>query len=272
MDSTLTCLDGTQPYYRFDSKPAGNYFVKARLLSSVPGTSDYIPTYGNSSAHWNTATTITHGAAADTRDISMMYGTVLSGPGFINGHIYAGAGKGTAGVAMSGMLVYLKNVVTGVILNYTYTDAAGGYSFGGLPYGNYFVYPEEYGYYTTPSSILSVTPSATTVTASFKKHTDYGTITPDNLSWVGLSSIAQNTWSIYPNPCEGVLNISLEKPINGNAGIIITDITGRTVHTQDISNTTGSNISLQLHHLQSGLYILSIETSNGKFTSKFTIQ
>jgi hypothetical protein len=43
-DSTLSCMDSGTPYYEFDSKPAGNYMVKAKLLSSVPGTSGYVPT------------------------------------------------------------------------------------------------------------------------------------------------------------------------------------------------------------------------------------
>lgn len=203
----------------------------------------------------------------------MMYGTVLSGPGFIGGYVFAGAGKGTASAApISGMLVYLKNVVTGVILNYTYTDLAGHYSFPSLPYGNYFVAPEEYGYYTTPSSILTVGPTNDSVMASFKKHTDYGTITPnDDLSWLGAAVISQGSFSMYPNPCTGVLNIEIPQPY-ANAMISITDATGRTVYEQSISNYSSNPVPLQLQQLQSGLYILSINTGNNKFTGKFTIQ
>ncbi len=178
-DSTLSCLDGTTPYYEFDNDTAGSYMVKAKLLSSVPGTSGYVPTYGLSSSLWSAAATITHASATDTQHINMIYGTVPSGPGFIGGLISYGAGRNTAsGVPAVGMLVYLKDAANN-ILTYTYTDVTGAYAFSGLANGSYNIYPVDYKYNTIAWLGATINSSAETFNSGdFYQHTTLHTITP----------------------------------------------------------------------------------------------
>jgi len=99
LDSALSCTDAGAQYYEFPYKSPGNYLVKAKLLSAMPGTSDYVPTYGSGSTDWFSATPVVHGTINTWQDINMIYGTVPSGPGFISGYVYSGAGKGTSGDA-----------------------------------------------------------------------------------------------------------------------------------------------------------------------------
>jgi hypothetical protein len=83
--------------------------------------------------------------------------------------------------------------------------------------------------------------------------------------------VSQGNYNIYPNPSSGILNIEMPQSFS-NALITITDATGRTVYEQSINNNSSNLATLQIQHLQSGLYILSINTGASKVTSKLMIQ
>ncbi|NDC42350.1 MAG: hypothetical protein EBZ77_12515, partial [Chitinophagia bacterium] len=214
-DSTTTCLDGGVPYFEFLSKPTGNYMVKGQLIyGNVPGTSGYLPTYSDSTINWYAARVASHTSGTDNLNITMLYGTVPTGPGFIGGSVVSGAGKGTAGeVAERGMIVYLKNAA-GTVLTYVYTDASGNYSFSGLAYGTYYVYPADFSYYTTPSGAITLSASTPSVTGvKFKKYTTSGIIIP--FVTTGITSIqnAVGAFSLYPNPATHSVVLSSAQPL-----------------------------------------------------------
>lgn len=272
-DSIYSCMDGGTPYYEFDNEPAGTYMVKAMLLGGLPGTSGYIPTYGLSTAHWDTATNIVHVSATDTQHINMIYGTVPTGPGFIGGLVSSGAGRGTAsGVPVPGMLVYLEDGA-GNILTYTYTNSSGLYSFSGLAYGSYRIYPEAYRYYTTPWISISLSASTDSVTsADFYQNTTLHIITPGN-DLHTTQIVPATKISVYPNPAINELNVSWENEQTGKATAIITDITGRAVYKSAIEMTTASGIAqLDIQGIVSGIYFIMIKSDSITYTGKILIQ
>lgn len=73
----------------------------------------------------------------------------------------------------------------------------------------------------------------------------------------------KNNFSIYPNPVNNVLNVTMKNEININS-VSITDLNGRVIL---LSNST--NTSIDVSNLSSGVYFVSIETNEGKGTSKF---
>ena len=268
LDSTMACTSGSALYYQFDGKPAGNYLVKARLLGTVAGTSDYVPTYGASTTAWSSAATIAHTATtADNQNINMIYGTVPSGPGFISGYVYAGAGRGTASeLPEPGMIVYLRNAA-GDILTCTYTDASGAYTFSGLANGSYVVYPTEYSYYTTPSAVITLstaTPSASAV--GFRKYTTSGVILP----WAIPTSVAcvqQNNVLLYPNPATNMLYVNTA--LLGETVVTIQDMTGRTILT---GNVAEANHAVDIAGLAKGLYMVRLMGTRTEHTAKLTVE
>lgn len=271
-DSVMTCMDGTQPFFQFDSKPAGNYMVKAKLLSSIAGTSDYIPTYGGSTPNWYDAATIAHTSNADAQDINMVFGTVPAGSGFISGYVYSGAGKGTSGtIPEAGMLVYLKNAATGKVVTYTYTDASGAYSFGNLGLGNYIVYPEEYDYYTTPPPAITISHSVSSVTAvSFKKHTVLHTISPYDATSVGSVTAPKGAIAIFPNPANNYISIQWSEQQSGSVEVSITDMTGRVVLATAV-NVTGAPSHMDIATLKAGVYFINIKSEGAQHSSKLVV-
>ena len=273
-DSMFTCMDGGMPYYEFDSVVPGNYLVRAKLISSVPGVTGYAPTYGAFSAHWNAANAIVHTSATDTQHINMVYGVVPPGVGSIEGFIMSGAGRGTSGeIAVVGMLVYLLNG-SGQVVTYTYTDAVGAYSFTGLGGGIYTVYPEDYKYYTTESTLISLSGFGEMVTnVNFKQHTLYGTITPYSNVLVSAYK-TDNGIGIYPNPATaGYVNLEWSQQTAGNAVVSITDMAGREVYNSAIEfNTTSGQAQINVSTFAAGVYIIAIKSADTYFKCKLVIE
>jgi len=261
-DSTVTCMDGGMPYYEFSSKPSGSYLVKARLISSVAGTTDYMPTYGDSALYWYDAVALAHSGASDMQDVYLRYGSVPAGPGFIGGYVYSGAGKGTAGeIPEAGILVYLRDAATGKVLTYTYTDAAGHYMFNGIATGNYIIYPEEMDYYTTPSDVISLTAATISATSvSFKKHTGMHTIYPYAVTGVAATERAGNSITLYPNPANDIVTISCGN-MQADAGITITDVAGRIIYSGTVAAAANAVLPVDVSAFMPGMYLVTIHAA-----------
>jgi len=275
LDSTLTCAVDSITYYEFDGKPSGSYMAKAMLLYGNPaGGSGYVPTYSLSTPHWDTAATIAHTSGSDSLHITMVYGIVPSGPGFIGGYVYAGAGKGTTGDApVSNMLIFLENTISHV-LTHDYTDATGSYSFSNLAYGDYIIYPEDYVYNTTPSTTISL--SATIPEAhniDFRQFIGSKIIIPYTYP-NGVKTISYNKqFTVFPNPSNGLLNVSWANLQTGVATIKITDILGRKLYTTNMDiNTSSGNAAINFSGLTDGVYIITIQSGEMIYCGKLVIE
>ena len=275
VDSTTTCLDSLTPYFEFNGVSAATYFVKAKSLdytSSPLGGSGYVPTYGASSPHWSGATTITHAAGtSNTQNITMAYGTVTAGPGFIGGFISSGAGKGTASdVPAVDMLVFLKNASTGVITQ-VYTDVAGNYLFNGIAYGTYLIYPEVMAYTTTPSAIITLSASHPNQSSvNFKQYTTSKTIKPIG---VNVKAVAATPFSVSPNPSQGNLNIFWGEQPQGRVEIVMSDVMGRQVYASSVNVDQNEAYStVDLGSLANGLYYVKVKAENINYSANTMIQ
>lgn len=74
----------------------------------------------------------------------------------------------------------------------------------------------------------------------------------------GVSTINENgnSWSAYPNPCNGILNLASENQQTGTYSI--TNITGKKV----TSGEVGMHTTIDMGKLPAGIYILQISTAN----------
>jgi Secretion system C-terminal sorting domain len=276
LDSTYTCAATGGHYFEFPDKAAGNYMVKAKLLGQTPGSSGYIPTYGLSSAYWYGAASITHNGGDDQMNVHLLYGTVPSGPGFIGGMVSTGANRGTLAPAPArGVAIYLEDAFTHQVLTYVYTDSNGNYSFSRIAPGTYIIYPEQYGYTTTPSQAVYVTAAADSAKGiDFEEHTLSKTITPVGIYASGVQHLAGgDNITIYPNPASDVLNISWSNLEQGEATILIADVTGREVSRNTITVSRGSGIEqVTLAGLADGVYLVTIQAPSATRTGKLVIR
>jgi hypothetical protein len=71
--------------------------------------------------------------------------------------------------------------------------------------------------------------------------------------------------SLYPNPSNGFIHISLNEAV-GEAAITITDLQGKIIHSEQMSVATKSSIDIQAPN---GVYFVHVKTANGQSIMKF---
>ncbi len=266
VDSTVSCQQNGIPYYEFDNEPPLQYMTKAKLLyGNNPGSSGYIPTYYSNTLYWSTASHVTHTNTNDgTNDITMQYGTVPAGPGFIGGNVLSGANKHTTGSApVDGMMVYLKDN-NGSIISYTYTDGNGNYSFSNIANGTYEIYPEEMNYLTTPWPEI-VVDNIEWAAINFKKNTTEMTITP-YLQNDGVKNVNAQTLEIYPNPVDADIYLTAGTT-DGNCHLAICDMSGKEIWKGDVNLSNGKG-KAHIGDIPSGVYMATVMVNGVRYVGK----
>jgi uncharacterized protein YjdB len=277
VDSEIVYASGTSAFYHFTGMGTDSFRVKAAIIiDSSFSTYGYVPTYHTSSLYWNAADVIYHTAGTLDlgKDIDMAYGLATTGPGFIGGDVTMGANRGTSvSIPAVHMLVFVIDASTGRLIQQTYTDASGAYSFTGLPLGTYIVYPEDLNYATTAYtgiSLTSATPSLTT--ASFIQHTVSHTITPVSTA---VKNIPVTTASVttFPNPAIDRLNILWNETAHETGTMAITDIAGREITKTQLDMTQGTgSAQADVSGLANGIYMITIKSGNINYNSKIQVQ
>lgn len=276
-DSTSVIASGvTTVAYYFLNVPADSFRIKAAIDTSYTGTG-IIPTYHTSNFYWYDATVLNHTTLANDygQDINMATGIVTAGPGFISGNVTAGANRGTAGtVPAKNVHVCAVNATTNQVVQQTYTDASGNYSFSNLPVGQtYYVFPDSLHFITTAYTGIALTTAAPSMTAAkFTMHTISKTITPivtgiTNVTATGSSLIA------FPNPSKGKLNIQWNEAADEKGAVVISDLAGQVVYTTDIAMNQGSGATvLDLSGLANGVYVMSVKSASISYLNKLELQ
>lgn len=80
---------------------------------------------------------------------------------------------------------------------------------------------------------------------------------------------------VYPNPATQMLNIIISAPANDKVALIITDVTGKVVKTQNVVVAAGNtNTKVEVANLAQGTYLMKVVCNNGcnSATTKFVKQ
>ncbi|OWP85097.1 hypothetical protein BWK59_01990 [Flavobacterium davisii] len=94
---------------------------------------------------------------------------------------------------------------------------------------------------------------------------------PPNIALSNEDFISNNLVNVYPNPSNGLINISFDRTPN-HFTLKINDINGRIVYTEEITNNTRDIQTINLDSLQKGFYILSLKSSTINFTQKILLE
>lgn len=252
-------------YYYFNNVPAGDYRVKAAVLSYDPDSTSFAPTYATSSLNWGSASVINNNGGSWGNTIVMVAGNTTTGPGFISGNVTQGAGKGT-GAGVPNLLILLRNSST-QMERFTYTDVNGDYSFGSLPLGTYDVYPENMPQVTTPSASINIASGSTTVSGiDFEK-----TSTQIKPKTTGIADIpAADLFSVSPNPASNAVTLQWSKNVPASLNVRISDMTGRIIY-EKAANTNAAT-SIRLENVPSGMYFIKVASDKAQHTQKLVIQ
>ena len=151
----------------------------------------------------------------------------------------------------------------GYIEDSTFTNQYGEYSFEVEENTKIIITPTLNGFSFTPTSdtIIVTEPQNVNFTANT----------------IGIEQIQSTNFGlqIYPNPTSGQIIVKTGRatsPHDDASSLQIYDITGRIVHTQLIVSQRNTNeLTIDISHLQSGVYFLKIENEIFKIIKNFVI-
>lgn len=88
---------------------------------------------------------------------------------------------------------------------------------------------------------------------------------------VSVNSISgdKNILSVYPNPANDVVNVSIDAAIGNNAAIQVVDITGKTIKSVNVSQ---KQTAIDINELPSGVYLIKYSDDEVAQVIKFTKQ
>jgi hypothetical protein len=103
------------------------------------------------------------------------------------------------------------------------------------------------------------------------------------LKYTAVSAITDNTiqdldFEVYPNPCSDKIQITNYKIQNNlkfktqNSKLIIVDILGKTVFEEEMGGAGDGEISVDVSHLTSGLYLVKLQTEEAVGVRKIIIK
>jgi len=87
----------------------------------------------------------------------------------------------------------------------------------------------------------------------------------------GILSIEEKPVAIFPNPANNEVYIILPYPAGEKVNISIFDIYGKLCKQTEIYSSMEGPVKVDLYDLQSGIYLLQIESAKGKFVEKISV-
>lgn len=131
----------------------------------------------------------------------------------------------------------------------------------------------SYDYYHASQKfpVLSVNYSETTIKqgAGTPTITNNTSISVNTNVFVGITESTLNSnFSIYPNPANNNLNVTLSNSKSENVSVKIFNNIGQLVKTIDLGNTTDINQQIDLSDLRSGIYMVKTTIGNATASKK----
>ncbi len=90
----------------------------------------------------------------------------------------------------------------------------------------------------------------------------------------GIPSLSKgnNVFDLYPNPTDGMLNLTISLTQSSPVLIQVMNLLGETVATKTIDNTIGGSYSMNLSDLSQGIYFVQIKTSTETIVKRISLQ
>jgi hypothetical protein len=89
----------------------------------------------------------------------------------------------------------------------------------------------------------------------------------------GVAEISEGVaLNIYPNPNQGTFTVSVSSADHIGGQLTIVDQLGRTIHAQDMDVTGTKQISVDLGRVSPGIYVLMMNTANGRTVRSFSVK
>lgn len=242
--------------FSFDSIPLGNYKIKA--IADTALYKNVVPTYYDSTNHWQKATLLSVTSCKDSIDeikIRLIKFNTIIAYGKIKGEVIANDGTKSSIKLNQIDILALKN---NAVVAYTKTDNNGQFELTNLEQGDYLVYAEipSFGYDT--SVLVNVLQDGL---AQIEICID---TVNDIISTCRINSIAPNhsfSYEVFPNPFTS--STTIQHSINNEVEFQLFDVAGKLINaSNDISN---NKIVLYRENLTKGSYFFTLKDTKTNF-------
>ncbi len=272
LDTTLTAIDSVptdaQGYYSFNipGNAGDGLMVKAALLPANANYAGYLPTYYTSAIKWFAATLLPNPLPLTNVDIDLIAGVNPGGPAFIGGDVSLGANKSTAvGDPLNHRILILTNAAN-VPVAYTYSDAAGHFSFPNLALGTYKLFGDVMGK-TNPAMTIVLDAAHQSVTnIEFQEHSHL--FEGHLLLSVGNVPAALQNAVAFPTPAIDKVTVTGINNIAGARSVTLAAMNGTVVYTHTFGEKDAMTIPVA--SLSKGIYMLHVNTTEGNVIFKVT--
>jgi len=241
-------IDSNGVYY-FTLVPDGIYLIQAIPIDS----GGYLPTYFGDVINWQGATEVVLGIPDNPYNINLVpAGLMTPGPGSLSGQINI-AGLRSTLVDKINMLLMNDN---GQAIGFSNVSSAGIFGFQSMDYGIYYLRAELSGV-TCDNLKIEITVD--------KPHVDVIlNFSGNSILGAGDMNPLKHVVSVYPNPVEDRLNISLNLPEPAKFIIEICTFTGQVACRAEETFNKGQNLlSVSLYDFPAGIYTLRIYSDHG---------
>lgn len=271
VSGTTSIVNGLTPtttysFYVVAKDAAGNSSAQS---NSVNGTTTVISTSCSSETFENIPVNTANDATYTTRtwigDSGLEWTAVLARTDLsLNGKAIVLKGNLSASAAPNG----IGNFTVTTVLNYsgtsgTYNLRVNGNIVGTIPYGTTGV--------STTTNISGINITGDVVISITDNSTATNRVGIDDISWtcysgLGLETLSEKEFKIFPNPSNGNFNIIFDDS-NGVHSVEIFSLLGQKVFEKN--NTQGSSISV--NNLQKGTYLIKVTKDSKSRTDKIII-
>ncbi|MDR3680200.1 MAG: T9SS type A sorting domain-containing protein [Flavipsychrobacter sp.] len=94
-----------------------------------------------------------------------------------------------------------------------------------------------------------------------------------NVGVAQLTNNVPNGLSIYPNPASTNVNFNYDFSGASKASLIISDVVGRTVYQEEITDLSGKkNITVNVNSFVPGIYVATLVVDDARIVGKFNVQ
>jgi hypothetical protein len=159
------------------------------------------------------------------------------------------------------------------IVEATYTNANGDYSFTNIPTGNYSIYAEEINYSSIPVTPIVITAAAPeSHNIDFNKDMAKRSIAPRNALCICGPGSTETKLAVFPNPASEILTISWTGAADASNQFTITSITGNVVARSPLVSGSRGSIEMNISSLAGGVYFVHGTGSLAGSVSKLIVR
>jgi PKD repeat protein len=241
--------------YVFPFVPNGAF----NLFAIPTDGNGYLPTYFESTLFWEEATAVVPGETSNPYNISLVSASGPLNPG--NGSIFGQINQaGMRADFIGHVIVFLTNA-DHQPLGFTEVASDGSFQFTGLAYGTYYIKAELAGVSSEYlRADISEGNSEMLMNLTFSGNSFLGTAenNPETL-----------TGNIFPNPVIETASVEISSKTAATCNVMLFDLSGRMILSQVYATTIGTtSINIPVNTLQSGMYMMKIQYSNGTSISR----